>query len=77
MAKHFQDLTGEQLVDCNEQQILGTITHQYQEGGRLIAVINGDYEIYLDGCSFILDVFGVARERNPALKASYVRLARS
>lgn len=70
----MRNLIGEQIVDCKEN-ILGFVTDQYHEDGRDFAVINGDYEVDLSGCAEILDVFGVARSKNTALKPNFIKLA--
>ncbi|MBR8043386.1 hypothetical protein KDW40_02245 [Burkholderia cenocepacia] len=67
--------TGTQVTDANEK-VLGHLTDVREEGGTVWGVINGDYEVALAGSIEVLDLFGTARARNPALAASYVRLSR-
>ena len=64
---------GMQIADLNGQ-ILGEMTSVFQEGGRLLAVVDDDYEVDLTGAAEIVDLCGTLRQVNPALKDPHIRL---
>ncbi|PNE59594.1 hypothetical protein A8H39_00140 [Paraburkholderia fungorum] len=64
---------GMQVVDSGGR-VLGDMTSVFQEGNRLFAVVNGDYEVDLTGAAEIVDLCGTLRQATPALKDPHIRL---
>ncbi len=64
---------GMQIVDPNGE-ILGEMTAVFQEGNRLCAVVDFDFEVDLTGASEVIDLCGTLRQANPALKDPHIRL---
>lgn len=65
---------GTQVTNANES-VLGHLTDIREEDDAVWGVVNGDYEVDLSGSVEVLDLFGTAREQNPELEASYLRLS--
>jgi len=64
---------GMQIVDPSGQ-ILGEMTSVFQEDGRLFAVVDDNYEVDLTGAAEIVDLCGILKQANPALKDPHIRL---
>ncbi|HJP68012.1 MAG TPA: hypothetical protein VJ846_03835, partial [Sphingomicrobium sp.] len=64
---------GTQIVEPSGE-ILGEMTSVFQEGSRLYAVVDDDYEVDLTGAAEIIDLCGTMRQANPALKDPHIRL---
>jgi len=71
----MRSMIGAQITSPLDK-ILGTITDQFEEDGHTWATIDDIYSVIMDGSEEVLDLCGIARQKNPSLKANFLRLSK-